>query len=220
MPALCHGNQLTQGSCNRDHLCKFAHSQSELAPSPNLSKTKLCSYYSKGSCPNGLHCGFAHGEQELRATSDYYKTEICKEFVEGYCKFGDRCRFAHGFKELRNKPEPSPFVVKPKKFYSNLKNPSQAKIEDISEKDHSKFFETKKHKASSTTWRDIYYPLSHEISTQSGTNSSFKFEEKIPYYQANSMFNIGGQQAYNIQYNDKNQEIPNQFLSSHSMKFD
>ena len=103
----------------------------------------------------------------MRATSDYYKTIICKEFAEGYCKFGDRCRFAHGFKELRSKHEPSPFVVKPKKFNSSLKNPSQGQAENTFEKDHS-FFETKELKASSTTWRDIYHPLSNEGSTKTG----------------------------------------------------
>jgi hypothetical protein len=58
-----------QGRCDRGSGCPFAHHKSELLPSPDLVKTKLCYSYFRGKC-NDRRCKFAHGSRELRATWD------------------------------------------------------------------------------------------------------------------------------------------------------
>jgi hypothetical protein len=58
-----------QGRCDRASGCPFAHTKSELLPTPDLAKTKLCYSYFRGKC-NDRRCKFAHGSRELRATWD------------------------------------------------------------------------------------------------------------------------------------------------------
>eukprot|EP01068_Selenidium_serpulae_P000018 Selendium_serpulae@DN10040_c0_g1_i1.p1 len=91
---------LRLGRCNKSTRCKYAHSESELVPLPDLRKTSLCEEFVQGLCkkPN---CKFAHGLGELRCTSDVYKTSICIKFTRGYCSAGDSCRWAHGLSDLR-----------------------------------------------------------------------------------------------------------------------
>jgi len=81
--------------------CRYAHSASELRPSPNLQKTKICRAFMQGDCQDGENCGFAHGEGDLRVTHGVYKTQMCNFFERGYCKKGDRCNHAHGPPDLR-----------------------------------------------------------------------------------------------------------------------
>jgi len=55
-----------KASCNRGQNCHFAHDLGELAPMPNLSRTKLCGILrATGSCTDPT-CTFAHDKRELR----------------------------------------------------------------------------------------------------------------------------------------------------------
>jgi len=90
-----------EGHCFLGVRCRFAHSQDELASSPDLKKTKLCTNFARGMCDNA-NCKFAHGYEELRATDGLYKSELCHGWAAGNCRFGPSCRFAHGVDELRS----------------------------------------------------------------------------------------------------------------------
>ncbi|CBZ54591.1 Zinc finger (CCCH type) protein, related [Neospora caninum Liverpool] len=46
--------------------CTYAHSDAELVPSPNLTKTKVCWSNMYGRCARGSQCPYAHNEEELR----------------------------------------------------------------------------------------------------------------------------------------------------------
>ncbi|KEP63986.1 UNVERIFIED_CONTAM: zinc finger protein, putative [Hammondia hammondi] len=46
--------------------CTYAHSDAELVPSPNLTKTKVCWSNMYGRCVRGSECPYAHNEEELR----------------------------------------------------------------------------------------------------------------------------------------------------------
>mmetsp|Transcript_74307 Transcript_74307/g.193074 ORF Transcript_74307/g.193074 Transcript_74307/m.193074 type:complete len:190 (-) Transcript_74307:83-652(-) len=53
------------GGCTRK-FCRFAHSEAELRPKPNLTKTRPCHFLlDRGYCRN-RQCGFAHNAAELR----------------------------------------------------------------------------------------------------------------------------------------------------------
>jgi len=95
--------------CARGTQCSFAHSKSEMQPTPNLEKTKLCYNYFRNQCYDH-DCKFAHGYAELRATEKVYKTELCYLASHGGCKAGSHCRYAHTQEELR-----SPFHGEPNK---------------------------------------------------------------------------------------------------------
>lgn len=91
---------LRNGKCRKANECNYAHDESELQPSVNLTKTKLCQEFIAGKCYNGIaDCGFAHGVQELRSTSGFYKTQLCKFWLAGHCPAGALCRHAHGDEE-------------------------------------------------------------------------------------------------------------------------
>jgi len=81
--------------------CSFAHSDTELQPTPNLEKTRLCFNYFRNQC-YVKDCKFAHGYNELRATDTVYKTELCRWSIYGWCKAGDSCRYAHTQEEMRS----------------------------------------------------------------------------------------------------------------------
>eukprot|EP00425_Heterocapsa_triquetra_P042904 CAMPEP_0195084822 /NCGR_PEP_ID=MMETSP0448-20130528/25416_1 /TAXON_ID=66468 /ORGANISM="Heterocapsa triquestra, Strain CCMP 448" /LENGTH=352 /DNA_ID=CAMNT_0040118179 /DNA_START=103 /DNA_END=1159 /DNA_ORIENTATION=- len=53
------------GMCLHGNGCKFAHSDDELRPPPNLQKTALCQRFKAGNC-NRPDCPFAHGVAERR----------------------------------------------------------------------------------------------------------------------------------------------------------
>lgn len=56
------------GKCMRGVNCKFAHSQKELAPAPDFSRTKMCPELCRtGRCTRGDACTFAHKTKELRS---------------------------------------------------------------------------------------------------------------------------------------------------------
>mmetsp|Transcript_55282 Transcript_55282/g.140486 ORF Transcript_55282/g.140486 Transcript_55282/m.140486 type:complete len:190 (-) Transcript_55282:167-736(-) len=53
------------GGCRRK-FCRFAHSEAELRPKPDLMKTRPCHFLlDRGYCRN-RQCGFAHNAAELR----------------------------------------------------------------------------------------------------------------------------------------------------------
>lgn len=56
-----------EGRCSRGDSCTYAHTEVELRPTPDLSKTKICSKWKKGLCDKPSHeCTYAHGVQDLR----------------------------------------------------------------------------------------------------------------------------------------------------------
>eukprot|EP00928_Gymnodinium_smaydae_P100185 TRINITY_DN9769_c0_g3_i1.p1 TRINITY_DN9769_c0_g3~~TRINITY_DN9769_c0_g3_i1.p1 ORF type:complete len:467 (-),score=91.80 TRINITY_DN9769_c0_g3_i1:44-1444(-) len=54
-----------QKRCDMSTNCRFAHSQAELQPIPDLAKTKLCFNHFRGRCAIE-DCKFAHGSKELQ----------------------------------------------------------------------------------------------------------------------------------------------------------
>lgn len=53
-------------TCPFGSSCTYAHSETELVPSPNLTKTKVCWSNMYGRCTKGSACPYAHNEEELR----------------------------------------------------------------------------------------------------------------------------------------------------------
>eukprot|EP00929_Paragymnodinium_shiwhaense_P083093 TRINITY_DN44128_c0_g1_i1.p1 TRINITY_DN44128_c0_g1~~TRINITY_DN44128_c0_g1_i1.p1 ORF type:complete len:283 (-),score=80.74 TRINITY_DN44128_c0_g1_i1:589-1437(-) len=77
-----------------------------------LTKTRLCAFFTQKVCRNGASCSFAHGVEELTAKPDLRKTSICKAWEKGACPHAPAdCHFAHGYQQIRVSkgfvPEPS-----------------------------------------------------------------------------------------------------------------
>jgi hypothetical protein len=66
--------------CEMGLQCPFAHSLEELAPAPDLAKTKLCFNFFCGKCEE-VQCKFAHGYQELRDSTQ----DMGNISSEAYC---------------------------------------------------------------------------------------------------------------------------------------
>ncbi|CAE7257306.1 zfs1 [Symbiodinium natans] len=56
-----------RGACKRGAACAFAHGESQLRETPDLSKTKICKNFQTGTCQLGELCSFAHCRDELRS---------------------------------------------------------------------------------------------------------------------------------------------------------
>ncbi|CAE7629152.1 ZFP36L1 [Symbiodinium pilosum] len=56
-----------RGACKRGAACAFAHGESQLRETPDLSKTKICKMFQTGACELGESCTFAHCREELRS---------------------------------------------------------------------------------------------------------------------------------------------------------
>lgn len=87
--------------CTDHEECRYAHSDAELRPLPDLSKTVLCKQLEKtGTCTSPT-CTFAHSRQELRtSTVSQFKVKLCNFYPKGKCIDGENCRFAHSVTEL------------------------------------------------------------------------------------------------------------------------
>ena len=81
-----------EGRCRKGEACLHAHSQDEIRPMPDLSKTALCQ--ESTNCKNS-QCNFAHSLQELRATPSFYQTSVCLFDFKGKCRLGKNCRYLH-----------------------------------------------------------------------------------------------------------------------------
>ncbi|KAF8819529.1 putative zinc finger protein [Cardiosporidium cionae] len=101
---------LQNSTCASGNSCSFAHSETELRPSPNLRCTKLCDSAKRGETCTAVDCAYAHSPEELTPSEDLltYKTVLCFYYKRGGCFNGDKCRFAHGERELRNRQLDSP----------------------------------------------------------------------------------------------------------------
>mmetsp|Transcript_51748 Transcript_51748/g.93234 ORF Transcript_51748/g.93234 Transcript_51748/m.93234 type:complete len:155 (+) Transcript_51748:66-530(+) len=70
---------------------------------PNLTHTRLCTFYPQGKCTRGEWCSFAHDPMHLKQLPDFHKTRFCQEFLKlGLCKNGSQCTFAHTRDEKRS----------------------------------------------------------------------------------------------------------------------
>eukprot|EP00386_Alphamonas_edax_P001117 GDKI01003263.1.p1 GENE.GDKI01003263.1~~GDKI01003263.1.p1 ORF type:complete len:151 (+),score=28.69 GDKI01003263.1:130-582(+) len=94
----------TPAGCPR-RFCKFAHSESELQVSPDLTKTRIClTWVATGACC-ALGCRFAHGRHELRPLHPSAFTSLCGFYsAQKPCRRGLDCHYAHGEQELRPFP--------------------------------------------------------------------------------------------------------------------
>ncbi|PHJ25893.1 zinc finger (ccch type) motif-containing protein [Cystoisospora suis] len=88
-------------TCPFGSSCTYAHSEAELVPSPNLTKTKVCWSNMYGRCTKGSDCPYAHNEEELRRLP----------------------RLAVPLKSGAPLPPSSPYVI----YYSE-DNPSQSRL--------------------------------------------------------------------------------------------
>nr|PIM04057.1 zinc finger (CCCH type) motif-containing protein [Toxoplasma gondii COUG] len=92
---------VTTGRCRMGELCRYAHSEAELRPAPQLDKTTMCASVKAGKlCPRGDACTFAHSRGELRQTINHYKTNMCRNWLSGRCTKSNTCNHAHGEQEL------------------------------------------------------------------------------------------------------------------------
>mmetsp|Transcript_54329 Transcript_54329/g.117580 ORF Transcript_54329/g.117580 Transcript_54329/m.117580 type:complete len:303 (+) Transcript_54329:112-1020(+) len=95
-----------RGACQFGDECAFAHTSTELQPTPDLSKTQLCAAFASGGCTQE-DCSYAHGEEELRAASVPFKNTMCLWNRKGKCRKGEMCLFAHSADELCSEAVPS-----------------------------------------------------------------------------------------------------------------
>eukprot|EP00930_Biecheleria_cincta_P035517 TRINITY_DN24428_c0_g2_i1.p1 TRINITY_DN24428_c0_g2~~TRINITY_DN24428_c0_g2_i1.p1 ORF type:complete len:316 (+),score=47.68 TRINITY_DN24428_c0_g2_i1:79-1026(+) len=55
------------GKCLRGEDCNFAHSETDLLPTPSFEKTVICKQFANnGTCRAGADCSYAHSKEELR----------------------------------------------------------------------------------------------------------------------------------------------------------
>eukprot|EP00921_Rhytidocystis_pertsovi_P014239 GHVQ01023158.1.p1 GENE.GHVQ01023158.1~~GHVQ01023158.1.p1 ORF type:complete len:553 (+),score=54.65 GHVQ01023158.1:449-2107(+) len=107
-----------QGRCRMADKCNWSHDRTEIRPSVDLARTKLCAEFVKGVKCSQSDCRYAHSYLELRATSDVFKTILCVYWSKGHCVAGSNCRYAHGEPELRRRPStsstlPAPYPIVP-----------------------------------------------------------------------------------------------------------
>mmetsp|Transcript_35976 Transcript_35976/g.86629 ORF Transcript_35976/g.86629 Transcript_35976/m.86629 type:complete len:232 (+) Transcript_35976:53-748(+) len=113
---------LLEGGCRRGKSCTYAHSEDELVPAPDLSKTVMCVLFAcTNTCSRGDQCKYAHGAEELRVTPLCYKSRQCWGWQAGNCTKGDACTYAHGEEDRR--PRQAGRMLPP-----NLELPTLAEI--------------------------------------------------------------------------------------------
>eukprot|EP00451_Oxyrrhis_marina_P018686 CAMPEP_0204353720 /NCGR_PEP_ID=MMETSP0469-20131031/32874_1 /ASSEMBLY_ACC=CAM_ASM_000384 /TAXON_ID=2969 /ORGANISM="Oxyrrhis marina" /LENGTH=231 /DNA_ID=CAMNT_0051340687 /DNA_START=18 /DNA_END=713 /DNA_ORIENTATION=+ len=113
---------LLEGGCRRGKSCTYAHTEDELVPAPDLSKTVMCVLYAcTNTCSRGDQCKYAHGPEELRVTPLCYKSRQCWGWQAGNCTKGDTCTYAHGEEDRR--PRQARRMLPP-----NLELPTLAEI--------------------------------------------------------------------------------------------
>eukprot|EP00388_Colpodella_angusta_P022475 GDKJ01057475.1.p1 GENE.GDKJ01057475.1~~GDKJ01057475.1.p1 ORF type:complete len:1106 (-),score=341.72 GDKJ01057475.1:735-3887(-) len=85
--------------------CHYAHSEAELRPTPNFTRTTMCKLVVAGEeCLND-NCRFAHSREELRTSElGSVKLRMCNFHAKGRCKDGENCRFAHDLSEFAGAP--------------------------------------------------------------------------------------------------------------------
>eukprot|EP01066_Platyproteum_vivax_P007119 Platyproteum_vivax@DN2710_c0_g1_i1.p1 len=93
-----------KGCCHNAENCQYAHSEDELRPPPDLSKTRLCDSVLKGSvCIEGSQCPFAHSLSERRVDPLIHKKKLCGSISRGVpCIWGEKCQFVHSLSEVQD----------------------------------------------------------------------------------------------------------------------
>jgi len=98
-------NIIKKGKCWVGSNCEFAHSESEIRETPDLTKTQLCTKFMTGNCTK-KNCSYAHGEAEL-VNRPSFKKQPCMSFGFGKCRNGNSCGFRHDGVD-NNLPKQSP----------------------------------------------------------------------------------------------------------------
>lgn len=71
------------GSCAKGSACMFAHATTEMAPTPDLFRTKICkNLINTGFCED-KNCNYAHNKEELRTTSVVLRPKEGRSFPKG-----------------------------------------------------------------------------------------------------------------------------------------
>eukprot|EP00930_Biecheleria_cincta_P097894 TRINITY_DN8957_c0_g1_i1.p1 TRINITY_DN8957_c0_g1~~TRINITY_DN8957_c0_g1_i1.p1 ORF type:complete len:181 (+),score=31.00 TRINITY_DN8957_c0_g1_i1:96-638(+) len=65
-------------ACTRGQSCNFAHSEEDLKPLPDYSKTRLCkAFWRNDFCKAGAECLFAHGKEEMQKAASKKSSSRC-----------------------------------------------------------------------------------------------------------------------------------------------
>lgn len=91
--------------CPSGDNCHYAHSEAELRPIPNFTRTTMCKLVVAGETCENENCKFAHSREELRTSElGTVKLRMCNFHAKGRCKDGENCRFAHEITEFAGAP--------------------------------------------------------------------------------------------------------------------
>jgi len=88
----------SRNGCWAGQSCRFAHSNEDLLPPPDMPKLRFCERFLKGQCKG--KCKYAHNFEELHAKR-YGKTAPCRWWAKGRCTAGINCRYVHSVADLQ-----------------------------------------------------------------------------------------------------------------------
>lgn len=93
-------NTAASDNASNGNLTEAQKKARDNAVTAQLTKTKMCAFFSRGRCVS-TNCRYAHCVEELRALPNLQKTKLCRAHLQGGCDQGENCPFAHGEQDLR-----------------------------------------------------------------------------------------------------------------------
>jgi len=97
--------------CRNGASCSFAHSEEELRPTPNFTKTRMCAGWADGRCAlDPSQCKFAHGPDELRSNASPV-AEMGAWSTTASPIDPSKCTFARRPEQLRSEDFTSPVAA-------------------------------------------------------------------------------------------------------------